>query len=323
MLDSSPPHLPITRRGYHQNDLMKRIALPFLLLLAACHGGAPADEAGPAPRAQVQAVTVATQSLTQYRTFPATSVYPRKSTVTAPVAGYVTGVQVRLGDRVTAGQVLFTLETKERRALGSSITRIDPTLKGFGLVTVKAPSPGIISVLTIQQPGDYLLEGASLCTVAESSQLVFQLNLPYEYHALAQGRPACTIILPDSTRLAGTVQAPLASVSPGQSEVYLVKPDKPPGVIPENLIVQVRLTQIKQPNAQTLPAACVLADETLHNFWVMKLVNDSTAVKVPVTLGVQNPTEIEIKTPTFGPSDRILSTGNYGLADTAKVTLTR
>ena len=293
-------------------------------LLAACHANAPADEAaGPPPRAQVQAVTVATQSLTQYRTFPATSTYPRKSTVTAPVAAYVTGVQVRLGDRVTAGQVLFTLETKERRALGGSIQRIDPSLKGFGLVSVTAPASGIVSVLNIQQSGDYLLEGSPLCTVAESSQLVFQLNLPYEYHALAQGNPSCTIVLPDSTRLTGTVLAPLASVSPGQSEVYLVRPTNPPGVIPENLIVQVRLTQTRQPNAQTLPAACVLADETLHHFWVMKLVNDSTAVKVPVTLGVQNPTEIEIKTPVFGPRDRILSAGNYGLADTAHVKLTR
>ena len=302
---------------------MKRIVLPLLLLLAACHGGAPTDVAGPAPRAKVQAVQVSTQSLTQYRTFPATSTYPRKSTVTVSVAGYVTGVKVRLGDRVTSGQVLFTFETKERRALGNSITRIDPSLKGFGLVTVTAPSPGIISMLTIQQPGGFLLEGAPLCTVAESSQLVFQLNLPYQYHALAQGRPACTIVLPDSTRLAGTVQAPLASVSPGQSEIYLVKPDHPPGVIPENLIVQVRLTQTRQPNAQTLPASCVLADETLHNYWVMRLLDDSTAVKVPVTLGVQNPTEIEIKTPTFGPHDRILSAGNYGLADTAYVKLTR
>ncbi len=293
-------------------------------LLAACHANAPADEAtGPPPRAQVQAVTVATQSLTQYRTFPATSTYPRKSTVTAPVAAYVTGVRVRLGDRVRAGQVLFTLETKERRALGGSIQRIDPSLKGFGLVSVTAPASGIVSVLNIQQSGDYLLEGSPLCTVAESSQLVFQLNLPYEYHALAQGNPRCTIVLPDSTRLTGTVLAPLASVSPGQSEVYLVRPNNPPGVIPENLIVQVRLTQTRQPNAQTLPAACVLADETLHHFWVMKLVNDSTAVKVPVTLGVQNPAEIEIKTPTFGPTDRILSAGNYGLADTAHVKLTR
>ncbi|MGI4863322.1 MAG: efflux RND transporter periplasmic adaptor subunit [Janthinobacterium lividum] len=294
------------------------------LLLAACHGAAPADDAaGPPPRAQVQAVTVQTQSLTQYRTFPATSTYPRKSTVTAPVAGYVTGVKVRLGDRVRAGQVLFSLETKERRALGNDVERIDPSLKGFGLVSVTAPSAGIVSVLNIQQAGDYLLEGTPLCTVAESSQLVFQLNLPYEYHALAQGNPSCTIVLPDSTRLQGTVLAPLASVSPGQSEVYLVRPINPKGVIPENLIVQVRLTQTKRPNAQTLPTPCVLADETLHHFWVMKLVNDSTAIKIPVTLGVQQPDETEIKSPIFGPQDRILSAGNYGLADTAKVKVVR
>ncbi|MGI4874381.1 MAG: efflux RND transporter periplasmic adaptor subunit [Janthinobacterium lividum] len=294
------------------------------LLLAACHGAAPDEEAaGPPPRAQVQVVTVQTQSLTQYSTFPATSTYPRKSTVTAPVAGYVTGVRVRLGDRVRAGQVLFSLETKERRALGTDAERIDPSLKGFGLVSVTAPSAGIVSVLNIQQSGDYLLEGTALCTVAESSQLVFQLNLPYEYHALAQGNPSCTIVLPDSTRLMGTVLAPLASVSPGQSEVYLVRPTNPKGVIPENLIVQVRLTQTKRPNAQTLPTPCVLADETLHNFWVMKLVNDSTAIKVPVTLGVQQPDEIEIKSPIFRPTDRILRTGNYGLADTAKVKVVR
>ena len=295
-----------------------------LLLLAACHSGAPADDeaAGPPPRAQVRAVRVSTQSLTQYRTFPATSTYPRKSTVTAPVAGYITGVKVRLGDRVVAGQVLFTLETKERRALGGAIQRIDSSLKGFGLVAVAAPSPGIISVLNVQQSGDYLLEGTPLCTVAESSQLVFQLNLPYEYHALAQGNPGCTIVLPDSTRLTGTVLAPLASVSPGQSEVYLVRPNNPPGVIPENLIVQVRLTQARRPQAQTLPTPCVLADETLRHFWVMKLINDSTAVKVPVSLGVQQPGETEIKSPVFGPDDRILSAGNYGLADTARVKLT-
>ena len=304
---------------------MRLLIYPAVLAcaLAACHGSAPAEVPAAPPRAQVQAVTVSTQSLTQFRTFPATSIYPRKSTVTAPVAAYVTAVRVRLGDRVTAGQVLFSLETKERRALGNDVQRIDPTLKGFGLVQVKAPASGIVSVLTIQQSGDYLLEGSPLCTVAESSQLVFQLNLPYEYHALAQGRPTCTIVLPDSTRLQGTVQAPLASVSAGQSEVYLVRPINPQGVIPENLIVQVRLTQTKRPNAQTLPTACVLADETLHHFWVMKLVNDSTAIKVPVTLGVQQPNETEIKSPIFQPKDRILSAGNYGLADTANVKVVR
>ena len=51
----------------------------------------------------------------------------------------------------------------------------------------------------------------------------------------------------------------------------------------------------------------------------MKLINDSTAVKVPVKLGAQNDSLIEIKTPLFSQEDAILETGNYGLSDTALV----
>ena len=301
---------------------MRRIT--FLLFLSACHSAPPANEAdGEPPRAQVRVVTVVTQALNETITLPATSAYPRKSGVTAPLAGYITAVRVRLGDRVSAGQVLFSLETKERRALGAEAQRIDPSLRGFGLVTVTAPASGIVSVLDRQQAGDYVLEGAPLCTVAESSQLVFQLNLPYEYHALAANHPTVSILLPDNTRFSGTVQAPLASMSASQSEVYLVKPDRPPGVIPENLVVQVLLSKARRAATQVLPAACVLADETLHNFWVMKLINDSTAIKTPVTIGVQKPTEIEIINPKFNSTDKILISGNYGLADTAKVTVLR
>ncbi|MFC7670807.1 biotin/lipoyl-binding protein [Hymenobacter humi] len=167
-----------------------RLLLALPALLAACHSGDPAEEAaGPAPRAQVKTVRPVTQALEEFVSFPATSIYPRKSAVTAPIAAYVTGVRVRIGDRVSAGQVLFTLETKERRALGGSINRIDPSLRDFGLQTVKAPASGVVSLLDQPQPGAYVLEGAPLCTVAESSQLVFQLSLPYEYHQAGR-RPA-------------------------------------------------------------------------------------------------------------------------------------
>lgn len=294
----------------------------LLLLLAACQPAAPAGEAeGPVPRAQVRVVRIATQVIDDNISLPATSTYPSKSGVTAPLAGYITAVRVRLGDRVAAGQVLFELETKERRALGREAERIDPSLRGFGLVTVKAPASGIVSLLDRQQAGDYVLEGAPLCTVAESSQLVFQLSLPYEYHSMAANHPTVSILLPDGSRLTGTVQAPLASVGTSQAEIYLVKPINPRGIIPENLVVQVLLAKAPHSAAQVLPASCVLADETLHNFWVMKLINDSTAIKVPVQVGVQSPDAIEVISPKFGPQDKILSVGNYGLADTAKVTV--
>jgi hypothetical protein len=55
----------------------------------------------------------------------------------------------------------------------------------------------------------------------------------------------------------------------------------------------------------------------------MKLINDTTAIKVPVVKGIENSDEVEIVEPAFLLTDRILSSGNYGLADTAAVTVTR
>ena len=71
--------------------------------------------------------------------------------------------------------------------------------------------------------------------------------------------------------------------------------------------------------SQALPKPAVLTDETESTFWVMKLIDSTTAVKVPVVKGLETKDKIEILSPVFKRSDRILVTGNYGLPDTAKV----
>ena len=61
------------------------------------------------------------------------------------------------------------------------------------------------------------------------------------------------------------------------------------------------------------------SNEEQTAFWIMQLVNDSVAVKVPVQKGIEKNKEIEIASPPLSDSARILLTGNYGLGDTAKV----
>jgi uncharacterized NAD(P)/FAD-binding protein YdhS len=72
-----------------------------------------------------------------------------------------------------------------------------------------------------------------------------------------------------------------------------------------------------------LPKSSILADEAQTAFWVMKLINDTVAVKIPVKKGLEMGDKVEILSPAFTPSDRILVTGNYGLADTAKVKIVK
>jgi len=70
-------------------------------------------------------------------------------------------------------------------------------------------------------------------------------------------------------------------------------------------------------SAVSLPKTSILTDETLQSFWVMKLINDSMAVKVPITTGIKDEKYIQIILPVFNDSDLFLTSGNYGLDDTA------
>ena len=91
--------------------------------------------------------------------------------------------------------------------------------------------------------------------------------------------------------------------------------------LPENMMVKVNIIKGTQSKKQVLPKSCVLSDEMMKDFWVMKLINDSTAIKIPVTVGNKNSERIEIVSPKFEATDKIINKGNYGLPDTALVSI--
>lgn len=249
----------------------------------------------------------------------ANTLYLKRNVVTTPIPAFITQVFIKLGDPVKMGQVLYLLETKERRALGSQAVMPDSSSVSFGKITIKAPASGIISTLDKQQIGDYVLEGAQLCTIAESSALAFAVNVPFEFTAFSRTGTKCTLVLPDNSRHQATFRTPLTTMnSLAQTQTILAKSDEML-FLPENLIVKVLVNKNMEAKQQVLPKACVLTDEMMEKFWVMKLLNDSTAVKILVTPGIRNRESVEIMEPIFNVGDRFLITGNYGLPDTARV----
>ena len=74
-----------------------------------------------------------------------------------------------------------------------------------------------------------------------------------------------------------------------------------------------------KPLAVTLPKEAVLTNEVQDEFWIMKMIDDATAVKVTVVKGIESGGKVEILSPVLIPGDNILLTGNYGLPDTASV----
>lgn len=297
------------------------MATAALLTLAACNSAAdaPADAPTASPKTTVAVTSIAYGAVEDKLLLSGTTVYMKRNTVVAPIPAFITGVHVKLGDRVNRGDVLFELESKERRALGNSAGKLDAGLADFGRLQVKATASGIISTLDEPQPGDYVLEGAPLCTIAASSDLAFQVNVPFEYAAFTAPGKKCTIILPDSTVLRASFTTPLTAMNPMSQTQTILARSQENLFLPENMIVKVLVGKSDNENRQLLPKESVLSDELMKKFWVMKLINDSTAIKVPITIGNKNNQVVEVLAPRFSPQDRIISTGNFGLPDTASV----
>ena len=302
---------------------MKYKLLNYFFILScfviSCKGKEEQAEAEIKPVSQVKISSVETKSMEEQVTLTATSVYLQRSEVIAPTAGYITNVRIKYGDAVSKGQMLYEMETKERTALGNNAISGDSTLKNFGKILIKAPAGGIVTTIDRQKTGEYVMEGSVFCTITQSGDLAFLLNVPYEYHFILEKDKYCTIVLPDKSSLQGHIVKPLSSLNiPAQTQQYLVRLTKNI-FLPEGLVAEVLLTSSNRPNTQVLAKECVLSDELLKNFWIMKLINDTTAVKVDVKVGISNSNNVEILSPKLNPEDRILSEGNYGLADTALV----
>jgi hypothetical protein len=212
------------------------------------------------------------------------------------------------------------METKERRALGELRAEGDSTGANYGLIKVFSPVEGIITRIDRQQNGEFVTEGGPLCGISSAGSLCFQLNVPYEDVQFIPQNRVCSVILPDGHQLKATITKSLTQASPGvQTISYLAEPVHPGVFLPENLLVTARFIIYKKDNAQLLPKQAVLSDELMQHFWVMRVVGDGMAVKVAVTPGEKNDSMIEILQPVFPPYTGFVTSGNYGLPDTAAI----
>lgn len=291
----------------------------LLFAVVACNPPAVEEEVEIKARVPVTVTELAHGTVKDELVFYANTQYLKRNVVSSPIPAFITNVSVKLGDAVKEGQILYTLETKERRALGVEAVMPDSSATSFGKIRVKAPASGIISTLDKQQIGDYVLEGSQLCTIAESSALSFAVNVPFEFNAFARAGMNCTVVLPDGSHHAGKFTVPLTTMNVlAQTQTILAKSNDRL-FLPENLLVKIIVDKNNGDQQQILPRVAVLSDEMMENFWVMKLLNDSMAIKVDITVGTMNNESVAIKKPLFNVGDQFLVSGNYGLPDTAFV----
>ena len=294
--------------------------LLLLWIVSSCHSKTAEETTTAGEQETVTPVTVTSVTggpMAEYIELNATSTFLQSAVIKATANGYVTAVNAQIGNLVSAGQNVFVLITKEAKSIGNDINRLDSSFKFTGTIHVKSGITGYVSEIS-HQVGDYVQEGEQLAAVNDVRSFVFILNLPYELRPYVLNKQTVDLLLPDGKTLVGRIASVMPvvdSVSQTQNIVLKVNEKN----LPSNLIAKVKVEKTARPNTISLPKQSVLSDETQASFWVMKLLNDSTAIKVMVTKGIEMYDKIEILSPVFSTSEKFLVTGNYGLPDTAKI----
>ncbi|MEO6905187.1 MAG: efflux RND transporter periplasmic adaptor subunit [Ginsengibacter sp.] len=290
-----------------------------LLLLGSCKTkDTTTSDTAVEIRVPVTVTSITFEPLKEYIELNATSTFLQQNFIKSNLNGYIKKAHIKFGDYVHRGQILFVLKTKEAEAIGNSVNKLDSNFNFSGVNVIRADASGYVMQIS-HQAGDYVQDGEQLATINDSKSFVFVMNVPYEYKPYISTGTNVELALPDGEKLLGTIKPSLPimdSVSQTQAVSVSVNSSHP---IPVNLVAKVKLLKESKTSAETLDKKAVLSDETQTNFWVMKMINDSTAIKVDIKTGIESGDKVEIISPQFQPMDKILLTGNYGLEDTAKV----
>jgi multidrug efflux pump subunit AcrA (membrane-fusion protein) len=291
----------------------------YLVILASCTNKEPVEEEMMQPvQTPVTVTTVLQEPMEEFLELNATSVYMLKNYVKANANGYLQSAHVMPGQFVKAGQTLFTIKTKEAESIGNAVNRLDTSFKFSGTNGIRAGAAGFISQLN-HQSGDYVQDGEQLAVISDGNSFVFLMELPYELRPYVKIGNRLEVQLPDGEKLPGLVSLLMPTVEAVSQTQSIVIKVNPGHTIPENLVAKVRILKIIRDRAISLPRAAVLSDETQSSFWIMKMTDSTTAVRVQIKKGIETKDRVEILSPVFSAQDKILLTGNYGLPDTAKV----
>lgn len=271
------------------------------------------------PKVSVKTTTVINGSIDDLISLNGKTVFLKKNAVISSITGYLKKIYVQYGDIVHKNEILFEIQTKENKALENSDLDPELTSSKNGIIRVLAPSDGIISDLNINSSGMFVTEGGQLCTIVENKEMMVQVNVPYQYNQWIKINKACKIVLPDSTFLDGNIYKIMPVINEtSQTQNVLIKVQNNRQV-PENMNVIIRFVKSSHSKAMLIPKKALLTDEIQHEFWVMKILHDSIAIKVPVKKGFENNRMVEVLSLNLSLNDPVIIEGAYGLSDSTIV----
>jgi multidrug efflux pump subunit AcrA (membrane-fusion protein) len=294
----------------------------FFFITTGCRQNSGKSDASPVsmPLPSVRVTYPVRENKTMYTTFQAVSRYMQSVNFRAGTAGVVTAVFVRPGDEIKRHQPLFLIKPMEMSALESAGALSKSLLNSHD--TIFSGQLAFANQVVAQE-GDYVQPGSLLASAWIENSLAAVTYVPFSLVPLIKKNSPCTVEIPGKKNVPSFFRKQLfLADNITQTQPYVVPlPGKLKLAGNMNLLVKFRLKEIK--NGLFLPKSAILTNEKETAFWIMKMANDTTAVKVPVTIGWQGKKQVQIISNQIGLTDKIITEGAYGLPDTAYVKIAK
>jgi len=212
-------------------------------------------------------------------------IYLNKTTITAPVSGYVTEVNTKIGDWVKKGELLFKIQTRESRALQNSNVAEQ---NQFGIIPIFASVSGFVNLLNISDANVFITEGNPMAILVNNKDLAIQVEAPFEYVKHLREKKTIEIELPNKELYEAVFYKAIPVVDPISQTQQVIFKLQHNTILPENLNLLVTLVIDDKKECLLLPKNAVLTNETQDKFWIMKVTKDSLAIKEPIVKGLES-----------------------------------
>jgi len=122
-------------RCSHRPQTKWLFTLFISLLVYSCNSSTTGTSGDtPEARTPVTVTSVSNMQMNEYIELNATSTFIQQNFVKSNLNGYIQKSNIKYGDYVHAGEVLFVLKTKEASAIGNAVNNLDSNFKFSGVM---------------------------------------------------------------------------------------------------------------------------------------------------------------------------------------------
>lgn len=320
-------------------------AFALCSVLAACsREDAAGDDQGTATTAPadmkvpVSVAGVRSENLDINITVPGRTEALGRDRIRAPYAARLASLHVTDGDHVTRGELIAVIVSKDseaalvgaRQMLATATSAKDKAdaqraveVAQASLVeqSLKVPTDGVV-LSHGAEAGDYVDAGEVLVTVADTATVCFNADVPQsEVGKVAPGQRA-SIDMPalGEKPVSAVVQGllPMASSANFSAPVRLdfVPPRQD---VPLGLFGTAHIVVAHRDGAIVVPARAVLRDDVTGVTRLAIVQSSGAAHWLSVDTGVRQGGQVEIVRPAIAPGTRVITEGQVGLPEGAKV----